>query len=98
MSTGSPHAAQDVAAVAASSGLRVLDAPVAGRPDDAASGRLLTFVGATETDLCAVSPVLASIADRIVHVGLHGSGYLVKTMVNSLWFSQAVAVAEMLTL
>lgn len=98
MSTGSPQAAEDVAAIAASSGLRVLDAPVAGGPEDVRSGRLLTFVGATEADFCAVSPVLTSIADRIVHVGPHGSGYLVKLMANSLWFSQSVAVAEMLTL
>jgi 3-hydroxyisobutyrate dehydrogenase len=98
MSTGSPQAAEEVAVIAVSSGLRVLDAPVAGGPDDARSGRLLTFVGATEPDFCTVSPVLASIADRIVHVGSYGSGYLVKLMANALWFSQSVAVAEMLTL
>jgi 3-hydroxyisobutyrate dehydrogenase-like beta-hydroxyacid dehydrogenase len=98
MSTGSPQSAADVAAAAARRGIRVVDAPVAGGPDDARAGRLLAFVGADSSDLARVGGVLAAIADRVVHVGPHGSGYLAKLMANSLWFCQAVAVAEVLTL
>jgi 3-hydroxyisobutyrate dehydrogenase len=38
------------------------------------------------------------IADRIVHVGPPGSGYAVKLLANALWFGQAVAAAEALTI
>jgi 3-hydroxyisobutyrate dehydrogenase len=42
--------------------------------------------------------VLEVIADRIVHVGPPGSGYAVKLLANALWFGQAVATAEALTI
>jgi 3-hydroxyisobutyrate dehydrogenase-like beta-hydroxyacid dehydrogenase len=96
MSTASPQTAADIATAARSHGLRLLDAPVAGTPDDAQAGRLLAFVGGASTDLAAARDVIGAVADRIAHVGPHGSGYLIKLMANSLWFSQAVAVAEML--
>jgi 3-hydroxyisobutyrate dehydrogenase len=38
------------------------------------------------------------VADRIIHVGPPGSGYTLKLLANALWFGQAVAVAEALTL
>jgi 3-hydroxyisobutyrate dehydrogenase len=42
--------------------------------------------------------VLEVVADRIIHVGPPGSGYTLKLLANALWFGQAVAVAETLTL
>jgi 3-hydroxyisobutyrate dehydrogenase-like beta-hydroxyacid dehydrogenase len=98
MSTASPPVARLVAAAAGAAGVRALDAPVGGGPAEAADGRLLSFVGARPEDLAPARPVLATLADRIVHVGPPGSGYAVKLLANSLWFGQAVAVAEALTL
>lgn len=98
MSTVSPPVAQLVTAAAGVAGVRALDAPVGGGPQAAAEGRLLSFVGAQPDDLAVARPVLGTLADRIVHVGPPGSGYAVKLLANSLWFAQAVAVAETLTL
>ncbi len=98
MSTGSPQLAEDLSASAGPSGVRLVDAPVAGGPAAARSGRLLAFVGGRPADLDDVRPVLNSLADRVLHVGSSGSGYLVKLLTNLLWFGQAVASAEALTL
>jgi 3-hydroxyisobutyrate dehydrogenase-like beta-hydroxyacid dehydrogenase len=98
MSTASPRTASHAAAIAGPRGIRVLDAPVSGGPDDARSGRLLAFVGGAGGDLDDARIVLACVADRIMHVGRAGSGYLVKLIANTLWFEQAVATAEMLSL
>jgi 3-hydroxyisobutyrate dehydrogenase len=98
MSTASPGVARLVAAAAGPRGVRVLDAPVGGGPDAARRGRLLSFVGADAADLQAQRDLRAVLADRIVHVGPAGSGYTVKLLVNLLWFGQALATAEALTI
>ncbi len=98
ISTAAPRTAEVVASVVAPRGIRALDAPVGGGPVAAGDGRLLSFVGAAEDDLKAARGVLEALAERIVHVGPPGSGYAVKLLANSLWFGQAVAVAEALTL
>ena len=45
-------------------------------------------------------PILEHLGDpeRIFHVGGHGAGYVVKLMLNLLWFDQLVAIAEVLTI
>ena len=91
MSTASPD-------VRPSGPVRALDAPLGGSPEAARSGRLLMFVGARAQDLEAARPLLEVVADRIIHVGPPGSGYTLKLLANALWFGQAVAVAETLTL
>ncbi len=98
LSTASPAAARTTAAAARRNGVAVVDAPLGGGPPAAAEGRLLSFAGAQVEDLERVRPVLAVVADRIVHVGPPGSGYAVKLMANALWFGQAVATAEALTI
>ena len=98
MSTASSGAARSIAAAAGRRGVRVLDAPVGGGPEAARRGRLLAFVGAEAADLQAQRGLLTTMADRIVHVGPAGSGYAVKLLVNLLWFGQALATAEALTL
>jgi 3-hydroxyisobutyrate dehydrogenase-like beta-hydroxyacid dehydrogenase len=98
LSTASPAAARTTAAAAERHRVAVVDAPLGGGPPAAAEGRLLSFVGAQAADLERVRPVLAVVADRIVHVGPPGSGYAVKLLANALWFGQAVAAAETLTI
>jgi 3-hydroxyisobutyrate dehydrogenase len=98
MSTGSPQLAEGLAASAGPRGVRLVDSPVAGGPGEARTGRLLAFVGGRPTDITTVRHVLNSLADRIVQVGPHGNGYLVKLLTNLLWFGQAVLNAETLTL
>jgi 3-hydroxyisobutyrate dehydrogenase len=98
LSTASPAVAATVRAAAEGRDIAVVDAPLGGSPEDARDGRLLSFVGGRGGDLDRVRPVLEAIADRVVHVGLHGSGYLAKLLANSLWFGQAVATAEALAI
>jgi 3-hydroxyisobutyrate dehydrogenase len=98
MSTASPHTFSRVAATAASRQVRFVDAPVSGGPDDARNGRLLALLGAADADLDDARTVVDCLADRVVHVGPAGAGYIVKLIVNTLWFGQAVAAAEMLSL
>jgi 3-hydroxyisobutyrate dehydrogenase len=98
MSTVPPATAATVAAALRGRDLQILDAPVGGGPGRAADGALLSFVGGEASALATVRPVLAVLADRIVHVGPAGSGYTVKLLANLLWFGQAVASAEVLTL
>ncbi len=98
MSTAAPAVVREIhAACTPKQPIRVLDAPVGGGPDAARDGRLLSFVGGEERDLKEARDVLEAFADRIVHVGPSGSGYLVKLLANALWFGQAVAASEALT-
>jgi 3-hydroxyisobutyrate dehydrogenase len=98
LSTASPAAARVTAAAAQRHGVAVVDAPLGGGPPAARASRLLSFVGARLEDLDRVRAVLKVVADRIVHVGPPGSGYTVKLLANGLWFGQAVASAEALTI
>jgi 3-hydroxyisobutyrate dehydrogenase len=98
MSTATPAIARDIADVAASREVRTLDAPIGGNPAAAREGRLLAFVGASVDDLKAQRDVLDTLAGTVLHVGAVGSGYVVKLLVNLIWFGQAVASAEALAL
>jgi 3-hydroxyisobutyrate dehydrogenase len=98
MSTATPAVARELADAAAAHQVSVLEAPVGGGPQEAASGRLLAFVGGQADDLSRWRPVLEALADRVFHVGPSGTGYAAKLFVNALWFTQAAASAELLTL
>jgi 3-hydroxyisobutyrate dehydrogenase len=98
MSSATPAVAKEIARAADGHPVRILDAPVGGGPPEAGAGRLLAFVGGCGEDLAAQADVLDTLAERVRHVGPAGSGYAVKLLVNLLWFGQALAVAEALSL
>lgn len=98
MSTASPAVARRLAAGANEAAVRVIDAPIGGGPGAAAEGGLVAYAGGSAEDLSRCRMVLDVLAERVVHVGPAGSGYAVKLLVNALWFGQAVATAEVLTL
>ena len=98
MSTATPFVAGEIARSAAAHNVRTLDAPVGGGPAEAREGRLLAFVGGSSEDLQSQREVLDTLTDRVLHVGAAGSGYAVKLLVNLLWFGQAVANAEALSI
>jgi 3-hydroxyisobutyrate dehydrogenase len=98
MSSATPAVAAKIALAADGRDVRVLDAPVGGGPPEARNGHLLVFVGGSGDDLESQRDVLDSLGERVVHVGPAGSGYAVKLIVNMLWFEQAVAGAEALSL
>lgn len=100
MSTSSPAVAERVRARGAQNDLHVVDAPVAGMSTGADAGTLEIFVGGDDADVARARPVLEHLGDpeRIFHVGANGAGYVVKLMLNLLWFDQLVAIAEVLTI
>jgi 3-hydroxyisobutyrate dehydrogenase len=100
MSTSLPAVADKVRAVAGSSGVAILDAPVAGGITGARDGTLQIFVGGATDDYLRMRPLLEVMGDRerILHVGSHGAGYTVKLMLNLLWFASVTLTAEALTI
>jgi 3-hydroxyisobutyrate dehydrogenase len=100
MSTSVPAVADKVRAVAGSSGVAILDAPVAGGMTGARDGTLQIFVGGATDDYLRMRPLLEVMGDRerILHVGSHGAGYTVKLMLNLLWFASVTLTAEALTI
>lgn len=100
MTSNSPAAVRPLRELALARGVAVLDAPVGGGVQAAQEGRLQLFVGGDASLLAKHRPLLESLAapGRIAHVGGPGTGYIVKLLVNLLWFGQAVATAEALLL
>lgn len=100
MSTSSRDVAERVRARGVQRGLRALDAPVAGMSSGADAGTLEIFVGGAAADVAQARPILEHLGDpeRIFHVGGNGAGYVVKLMLNLLWFDQLVAIAEVLAI
>lgn len=98
MTSATPAVAREIAGAAHGRDVRILDVPVGGGPEQARSGRLLAFVGGSGDDLAAQRDLLDSLAGQVLHVGQAGSGYTVKLLVNMLWFGQAIAGAEALSL
>jgi len=94
LSTVDPETTRRNAARAAARGVGYLDAPVLGRPP--ACGRWTLPVGGAAADLERVRPILEVLAARLIHVGPHGWGNVVK-LLNNMMFSAINAVtAEVL--
>ena len=83
-STVHPDTCRSVAEHAATTGVRVLDAPVSGGAPAAELGELTVMVGGDERVLAEVRPILDTFAGLIVRLGEVGSGQLVKLINNSL--------------
>lgn len=100
MTSNSPAAVLPLRELAVARAVAVLDAPVGGGVQAAREGRLQLFVGGDASLLAKHRPLLESFTGpgRIAHVGGPGTGYIVKLLVNLLWFGQAVATAEALLL
>lgn len=75
-------------------GLRYLDAPVTGLPDNAAAGTLTVLLGADLEASTAARPLLATFSKNIVHFGRVGTGTAYKLLVNMLGAVQIASAAE----
>jgi 3-hydroxyisobutyrate dehydrogenase len=98
MSTSSLEAGRAALAAARAQGCDFVDAPVAGQTIRAEAGTLDIYAGGSRKAFGRALPVLETIGDpaRIFHLGLSGSGYAVKLLLNLIWFEHAVATAEAL--
>ncbi len=78
--TVSARVTHKLAAVAATSGIAFLDAPVSGGQAGAESGQLSVMCGGTEADFVRASPALAAYSRICRLIGPSGAGQLAKMM------------------
>ena len=88
----------ELSAAARSCGLRYIDAPVTGLPDNAVAGDLTLLVGAGPADLEAARPVLEAFSKRLFHFGAVGTGTAYKLIINMLGAVQIASAAESMAL
>jgi 3-hydroxyisobutyrate dehydrogenase len=85
---------RELAAAAATRGCELLDAPVTGSKNQAASGELNFLAGGSAAALERARPALSAMGRSLAHVGPTGSGALLKLINNFLCGVQAVSLAE----
>ena len=97
-STVSPALARRVAAACAERGASFLDAPVTGGTWGAEKGELVFMIGGEAEVLERCRPVLSTMGQRLLHLGAHGSGQVVKLAMNLILALEVDALAEALAL
>lgn len=97
-STIAAQTAINVAKVATSLGLTMLDAPVSGGTGGAIAGTLTFIVGGEATDLERARPILTAMGKNIFHAGGHGAGQTAKICNNMLLGIQMIGTAGALAL
>ncbi|WP_028933115.1 NAD(P)-dependent oxidoreductase [Pseudonocardia spinosispora] len=100
MSSNSAAEAAPVQANADERGIHTLEAPVGGGIAAATEGTLQLFVAGDAELVERHRPLLDVLGEpaHVLHIGVRGSGYTAKLLVNLLWFGQAIAVTEALLL
>lgn len=77
-------------------GVRFIDAPVAGSRAQAEASKLIYLVGCEPALLSLAEPILRAMGASVCHAGPVGSGAAVKLVVNALLAIQVAAAAELL--
>lgn len=98
MSTILPAQTDAIAKRMTDAGRRFADAPVGRSSAHAVSGKLLIMVGAAESDLSDIRPVLETMGDTIVHCGPAGAGSRMKVVNNFMSITLNAATVEALVL
>ena len=97
-STLSHEWVMELSAAGRSRGLRYIDAPVTGLPDNATAGDLTLLVGAEAADLEEARPILDAFSNRVIHFGAVGTGTAYKLIINMLGAVQIASAAESMAL
>lgn len=90
--------ALELAEAAKARGCELLDAPVTGSRDQAASGELNFLVGGSATGLEKIRPVLSAMGKSITHLGPVSSGTMFKLVHNFMCGVQIASLAEALAM
>lgn len=98
LSTVLPETTDNLAAAAAAKGKRFVDAPIGRLAMHAQRGESLFMVGASETDLERVRPVLEAMGTTVHHCGPPGSGTRTKLVNNYLAITSCLMNAEAMAL
>jgi 2-hydroxy-3-oxopropionate reductase len=98
MGTVSPVAVADWAEVLRADGIRLVDAPVSGGVEGAASRRLSIMVGGHADDVGDVRPLLTTMGSTVRHLGPVGAGALAKACNQIVVAGTLNALAEAIAL
>jgi 3-hydroxyisobutyrate dehydrogenase-like beta-hydroxyacid dehydrogenase len=98
MSTSSPRLVARLHAAFLQKGVHFLDAPITGGAIGARNGKLTIFVGGDKASFERFAPVLATIGDRLIHVGPSGTGIVTKLVNNCASQTVCLALAEIFAL
>jgi 3-hydroxyisobutyrate dehydrogenase len=98
MSTIGPFAARRLGEQLAGRGIGMVDAPVSGGTERAASGELSVIVGGAPETVKACDDLFRAMGRNVFHVGALGQGLAMKLVNNMLVQVNTVAVAEALVL
>ena len=96
MSTIDPFVARRLAEQLASRGIAMVDAPVSGGTERAASGELSIIVGGDAQTVAACQDLFRAMGKNVFHMGGLGQGLAMKLVNNMLIQVNTVAVAEAL--
>jgi 3-hydroxyisobutyrate dehydrogenase len=94
LSTNSPSLVKKLNAAFAEKGAHMLDAPVSGGPQGAASGKLAIWVGGEKPAFDRHKPVLDAIGDQARYIGPIGSATVAKLVHNMSGYAIVCALAE----
>ena len=98
MSTIDPFVARRLAEQLAARGIAMVDAPVSGGTERAASGELCIIVGGDAQTVAACQDLFRAMGKNVFHMGGLGQGLAMKLVNNMLIQVNTVAVAEALVL
>jgi 3-hydroxyisobutyrate dehydrogenase len=98
MGTTGPAGIRRLAPRVARAGGTLIDAPVSGSTDAAASADLTIMVGGPPAVVDAIRPLLAAMGRTVHHLGDTGAGAVVKLAVNNIIYALGNAVSESLVL
>lgn len=94
LSTNSPSVVKKLSAAFSAKGAHMLDAPVSGGPQGAASGKLAIWVGGDKGAYDRFKPVLDAMGDRAAYIGPIGSASVAKLVHNMSGYAITCALAE----
>ncbi|MEM7548959.1 MAG: NAD(P)-dependent oxidoreductase [Bacteroidota bacterium] len=97
-STVNPTFSEEMCWLAQQSGVRFIDAPVAGTKGPAEAGELLFLLGGEAEDIEEVAPLFELMGKKYLRLGKAGKGSAMKMLINQLLAQSTVAFVEAMVL
>lgn len=97
-STIAPTESQRIAAALRTHSIHMLDAPISGGPERAATGELAIMVGGDDDIFVRARPLLEAMGKSVTHVGPNGMGEVIKLANNTICGVLMIGIAEALTM